>query len=114
MRLPQGADAVAHLLGDGGPARVPLRAQPSPVLATPLALPGEDGTGLDKRQGVVPPPPQPGQPPPAEAIGRTQPRASDGLLLPSQRMLERRNRELHGPACVEERSGKGAQSSEDG
>jgi len=102
MRLPQGADAVAHLLGNGGPARVPLLAQPSPGIAQPLALPGEDGTGLDKRQGVVPPPPQPGKPHPEEAIGRTKPPASDGLLLHSQLMLVRRHLELYAPACVAE------------
>src|SRR5215813_4032783 len=58
--------------------------------------------------------PHPGQPHPEEAIGRTKPRARDGLLLHSQLMLECGNLELHGPACVEELSSKGEQSSDDG
>jgi hypothetical protein len=74
MRLLQGADAVAHLPGDGEPAR----------------------------RALLPPLPQPGEPHPEEAIGRTKPPASNGLLLHSQVMLVRRNLELHGPACVEE------------
>ena len=113
MHLPHGADEVAHLLGDGGPARVPLLAQPSPMLAQPLALPGEDGPGLDKRQDVVPPSPQPGKPHPEEAIGRMKPRARDGLLLHSQLMLERGNLELYGPGAWKS-AAEGEQSSDDG
>jgi len=79
--------------GQGSPL-----AQPSPGIAQPLALPGEDGTGLDKRQGVVPPPPQPGKPLLEEALGRTKPRARDGLRIHSQLRLEHQHRELHGPA----------------
>src|SRR5262249_50642376 len=85
-----------------------------PGIAQPLALPGEDGTELDKRQGIVPPPPQPGKPHPAEALGWTKPRASDGLLLHRQLRLERQHLELHGPAGVEERGSKGEQSRDDG
>src|SRR6266702_8291898 len=76
--------------GQGSPL-----AQPSPGIAQPLALPGEDGTGLDKRQGVVAPPPQPGKPLLEEALGRTKPRARDGLRIHSQLRLEHQHRELH-------------------
>jgi hypothetical protein len=74
IRLPHGTDEIAPLLGHGRSARGPLLAQPSPVSAKPLALPRDDSTGLDKRQGVVPPPPQTGKPHPKEAIGGTKPK----------------------------------------
>src|SRR5262245_22912898 len=113
MGPPHVPDEGSNFLRNGGPARVPLLAQPSPVIAKPLALPSDDSTGLDKRQGGVPPPPHPGKPHPEEAIGRTQPWARAGLLIHSQLMLERQNLELHGPACVEERGNKSAQSRDD-
>ena len=78
----------------------------------PLALPGKDGTGLDKRQGVVPPPLSPGKPHPEEAIGRTKPRASADLPIHGQ-LAGTPACELYGPACVEKRGSKGEQSRDD-
>jgi hypothetical protein len=45
IRLPHRLNQVAHLLSNGGPARLALLAQVLPVVAEPLALPGDDLRG---------------------------------------------------------------------
>jgi hypothetical protein len=46
-----------------------------------LLLPCNDGAGLDEHQGVMPAPPQPGEPGPEKPISRTKARALDGLFV---------------------------------
>jgi hypothetical protein len=50
-------------------------------------LPGNDGARLDELQDFLPGGPQPGEPRPQEAIGRTDSWAMDGLLIHRDLML---------------------------
>jgi hypothetical protein len=54
------------------------------MVAESLPLRGDDGAGLDQRQGGVPAGPQACQPGPEHAIGWTQPRAWHTLLVDGQ------------------------------
>ncbi len=74
------------LLGNRGTARHAWLAQLSPVVAEALALPGNDGPGLDECQGIAPAGPEPRQPRPEETIGRVKSRAPDSLLVDGQLM----------------------------
>jgi hypothetical protein len=51
---PPVSDQLADLCGDGRSSRLATLAQPSPVISEALPLLGDDGAGLDKRQGVLP------------------------------------------------------------
>ena len=48
------ADELADLFGNWWTAGGTLLAQPSPMVAKALALPGDDGTRLNKGQGILP------------------------------------------------------------
>lgn len=54
-----------------------------------LALPGDDGTGLNERQGILPGRPEPREPRPEQTIGRAKSRAMDGLLIHGKLMPQR-------------------------
>src|SRR6266850_463801 len=81
IALPHGADEIADVFGNRWTAGRAWLAQLSPVVAKALALPGDDGTGLNERQGVLPGRPEPREPPPEQTIAWAKSRAMDCLFI---------------------------------
>ena len=78
--------SCADLLGHGGATGRSLLTQAPPVVTKALLLPGDHCAGLDECQGIAPARPEPRQPRPEQAIGRTKARAINGLLVDRQLM----------------------------
>ena len=51
---PHVLDELADVSGNGGATRLTSVAETSPVIPEPSLLPGDDGTGLDERQCLLP------------------------------------------------------------
>jgi hypothetical protein len=54
-----------------------------------LPLPDDHRAGLHKRQDLLPSGPEPGELGPQQAIGRTEPRPMDGLLVDGELVTQR-------------------------
>jgi hypothetical protein len=100
--------------GHRRPARLPPRTQLPPMVANALALPGDDGTGLNEHQGVLPGRPQPREPSPEQTRGRVKPRATDGLLVDRQLMPQGQVFQAQGCPRPEEACDASQQSRDDG
>src|SRR5689334_15517450 len=66
----------------GRPAGLP--GQPSPVLAEPASLPGDDRARLHEHENVPPPSPDSRQPGPKEAVGDVWPDSQVAALIDGQ------------------------------
>lgn len=55
-------DKLTNFFRDSGTTRLGALTQALPVVSEALVLPGDDGSGLDKLQGVLPARPQPEEP----------------------------------------------------
>ena len=64
VRLPHRADEMADILGNRRTTGGTMLAQALPVVAKSLALPGDDGTGLNELQGILSGRPEPREPRP--------------------------------------------------
>ena len=106
-------DDLAELFGNPWTARRALPAQLSPVVANALGLPGDDRPGLDEYQRGLPTGPEAGQPSTEQAIGLTEARAMEGLLVNRQLMPQRQMFQTQGRPGAEESHGEGQQSRED-
>jgi hypothetical protein len=75
---------------NGRAAKRAWLAQLSPMVAKTLALPRNDGAGLNERQGVLPGRPEPRETHPEQPIGWAKSRAMDGPLIDRKLMSQRK------------------------
>jgi hypothetical protein len=82
-------DQIPDILGKRWTTGRTVLAESPPVIAKALALPCNNGAGLDERQGSLPARPQARQPPPEQTIGGTEVYAVDRALVYGELMPHR-------------------------
>ena len=88
------ADQVTDLLGHRGPPGLTLSNFLSPEQAKALAMPIEDGRGLNEEERGPPVVPDLAQPSPQKSIGRGEFRPFDGTLQNTELVAERQDFQL--------------------
>lgn len=110
----QGQDEFPDCSGDGWAVCFAATNLPVPEQAEGMAMPADNGGGLDDGQSCLPMVPNRAQPSPQEPVSDGQLRTFDGALQDADLMAQGEDLELKRSSAPERRDGKGDGGSENG
>ena len=106
-------DELTHFSCDDRTPRLAALTQTPPIVSKALLLPGDDRTGLNELQNLLPARPQAREPDPEQAIAWPKPRSGDALLLNGNLMSQGDEFHLHGETRAEPYCDGGKEDQED-